>query len=200
MGPRRASLANESCVLSAAVSVGAIPGLSNSVEVNAHDPTIGAILVARAEPFRTFRSILLPTFAHQAVIAIENMHLFEPTDVVTRDERGATPADGDTRSSQSHVELARRSEAGVSDHVGPGSGLPSPSRSSRCTVAAFGVESTLGHGSTFQTEIPTRAEFRKGVQWASAFVGDQLAPRGVLGDLLSGRSKKPYRELTSAHI
>jgi hypothetical protein len=67
-------------------------------------------------------------------------------------------------------------------------------------VAAFGVESTLGHGSTFQTEIPTRAEFRKGVQWASAFVGDQLAPRGVLGDLLSGRSKKPYRELTSAHI
>jgi hypothetical protein len=72
-------LANDSCALSAAVTVGAIPGLSTSAEVNAHDPTIGAILLARAEPgpFRTFGSILLPTFAQQAVIAIENTHLFE---------------------------------------------------------------------------------------------------------------------------
>src|SRR5262245_36965476 len=38
---------------------------------------------------------------------------------------------------------------------------PSPSRSSRCTVAASGWKSTPGKGSTFQMDLPTRAELRK---------------------------------------
>ena len=38
------------------------------------------------------------------------------------------------------------------------SGSPSPSRSSRCTVAASGLNSTLGQGATFQMQLPIRAE------------------------------------------
>ena len=82
----------------------AVPMLQNGA-------SIGAIVVARdrAAPFSDKHIELLQTFADQAVIAIENVRLFDQVQARTRDlSEVASAADCDCRGAERHLKLARR--------------------------------------------------------------------------------------------
>ena len=83
---------------------------------------IGAIILVRDQRCGhspTSRSSWSTTFADQAVIAIENVRLFDEVQARTRElSESLAAADGDLRGAAGHQQLARRAGAGVPGHAG----------------------------------------------------------------------------------
>ena len=76
-------------------------------------------LVLNSEPFTDKQIELVTTFADQAVIAIENVRLFDEVQARTRElTEVAGAADGDLGGAERHLKLAGRACAGVPGHAG----------------------------------------------------------------------------------
>jgi GAF domain-containing protein len=77
---------------------------------------LGALSVGKAEavPFSQEQIELLSTFADQAVIAIENVRLFEAEQARTRElSESLEQQTGNCRDSECHQQLTQRHAAGV---------------------------------------------------------------------------------------
>ena len=85
------------------------------------DELLGVILTYRLDvkPFTDTQVALVETFADQAVIAIENVRLFDEVQARTRElTEFAGAADRHLRGAERHLTLTGRSRAGVPDHAG----------------------------------------------------------------------------------
>ena len=81
---------------------------------------VGAISVGKVEPtlFSDRQIKLLSIFADQALIAIENVRLFEAEQQRTPSYRDAGATNRNVGGVKGHQFLARRARAGVRDHAG----------------------------------------------------------------------------------
>ena len=81
---------------------------------------VGVLTIRRSEvkPFTDEQVALVETFADQAVIAIENVRLFEAEQLRTRElSEFARAADGDVGGVESYFNFERRTAAGLSCHT-----------------------------------------------------------------------------------